>query len=163
MADPNAWGEASVERLTQLWNEEGYSAAQCARALNVELGTNFSRNAVIGKATRIGLAKRGPSMNERRTMPRLQAPRLPSVPRVVRAVVEEPMEAIGGLTTLSAGAQVNACRWPMGDMIPGEGYSLCGRQQMIKSPYCEGHARVAYTKPKPRDGGQRDKTGRSRY
>jgi hypothetical protein len=47
---PSSWTNERIERLKQLW-AEGYSASQIA----TDLGGNITRNAVIGKACRIGL------------------------------------------------------------------------------------------------------------
>jgi GcrA cell cycle regulator len=48
-----AWTEERIALLTQYW-QEGRSASQIAEAL----GENLTRNAVIGKAHRLGLAQR---------------------------------------------------------------------------------------------------------
>lgn len=47
------WSEANVATLRRLW-EDGMSAAEIARTL----GGGVSRNAVIGKVTRLGLTRR---------------------------------------------------------------------------------------------------------
>src|SRR3954453_18214202 len=46
------WTEERIELLTKLWSE-GLSASQIA----AELGGDVSRNAVLGKAHRLGLAQ----------------------------------------------------------------------------------------------------------
>ena len=48
-----SWTDERVELLRKLWNE-GLSASQVA----AELGTGVTRNAVIGKIHRLGLAER---------------------------------------------------------------------------------------------------------
>ncbi len=63
------WTDDRVEQLKNLWTE-GLSASQIARALG-----GVTRNAVIGKVHRLGLAGRAsPSRSER--------PRLPMAPKV---------------------------------------------------------------------------------
>ncbi len=63
------WSDDRVEQLKNLWTE-GLSASQIARALG-----GVTRNAVIGKVHRLGLAGRAsPSRTER--------PRLPMAPKV---------------------------------------------------------------------------------
>src|SRR5664279_3090201 len=63
------WSDDRVEQLKNLWTE-GLSASQIARALG-----GVTRNAVIGKVHRLGLAGRAsPSRSER--------PRLPMAPKV---------------------------------------------------------------------------------
>src|SRR5690348_13278389 len=66
---PMGWTDERVEQLKNLWTE-GLSASQIARALG-----GVTRNAVIGKVHRLGLAGRA-------TPARSDRPRLPSVPRV---------------------------------------------------------------------------------
>src|SRR3954464_10966357 len=64
------WTDERVDHLKSLWTE-GLSASQIARAL----GEGITRNAVIGKVHRLGLAGRAaPS--------RLDRPRVPSAPRM---------------------------------------------------------------------------------
>ena len=48
-----AWTDERVEKLRELW-DKGLSASQIAK----ELGEGVTRNAVIGKAHRMGLASR---------------------------------------------------------------------------------------------------------
>src|ERR1700759_1712937 len=77
------WSEDRVEQLKTLWTE-GLSASQIARALG-----GVTRNAVIGKVHRLGLAGRAsPSRAER---PRVSMPKAPSLRTHVPAapVVEE--------------------------------------------------------------------------
>lgn len=59
--NPNAsrWPDEANEMLVSLWTE-GLSCSQIADQINGRCGTGFSRNAVIGRAQRIGLgAKAG--------------------------------------------------------------------------------------------------------
>ena len=71
------WSDDRVEQLKTLWTE-GLSASQIARALG-----GVTRNAVIGKVHRLGLAGRaGPARAER--------PRSMSSRSVVRIAVPEP-------------------------------------------------------------------------
>ena len=77
------WSDDRVEQLKTLWTE-GLSASQIARALG-----GVTRNAVIGKVHRLGLAGRAsPSRAER---PRVSMPKSPSLRTHVPAVpvVEE--------------------------------------------------------------------------
>ncbi len=47
------WTDAAITKLQQLANE-GYSASQIATLVNKELGTEFTRNAIVGKLHRLG-------------------------------------------------------------------------------------------------------------
>src|SRR5581483_179179 len=63
-----SWTDERVEQLKSLWTE-GLSASQIARALG-----GVTRNAVIGKVHRLGLAGRA-------TPTRSDRPRVPSAPK----------------------------------------------------------------------------------
>src|ERR1700689_3208048 len=63
-----SWTDERVEQLKSLWTE-GLSASQIARTLG-----GVTRNAVIGKVHRLGLAGRAPR-------PRAERPRLPMAPK----------------------------------------------------------------------------------
>src|SRR6516165_8514968 len=77
------WSEDRVEQLKTLWTE-GLSASQIARALG-----GVTRNAVIGKVHRLGLAGRAsPSRSERPRLP--MAPKAPSVRNHLPAAADTP-------------------------------------------------------------------------
>ena len=132
------WTPARVEQLTQLW-KDGRSASECARALG-----ETSRNAVIGKVHRLGLAGRPePSRPSRRAQarPSVERPRparwhAPS-PRVFAPPVQEEA-GLATIQTLSHGG----CHWPIGEP-DAPGFTLCGRHR-CRGAYCEDHASRAY-------------------
>src|ERR1041385_8441596 len=102
------WTDDRVEQLKTLWTE-GLSASQIARVLG-----GVTRNAVIGKVHRLGLAGRA-------VPARVDRPRLPQAPRLsVRShVVEPPMVAEDPLV-LEDGSHATVltindrmCRWPI--------------------------------------------------
>ena len=132
------WTDERVEQLKQLWTE-GLSASQIARVLG-----GLTRNAVIGKVHRLGLAGRASPSREIR-------PRLPAVPRMPKRLaalsepgVEEPELALqdGTFATVLT-VDDRMCRWPIGEPDKNE-FHFCGRQPKSGSPYCEAHARKAH-------------------
>jgi len=135
------WTDERVEQLKALWTG-GLSASQIARALG-----GVTRNAVIGKVHRLGLAGRaGPARAER--------PRSMSTRSVVRVAAPEPeiieedpvvLEDGNFATVLTINDRM--CRWPIGDPAENE-FHFCGRKPKLGSPYCEAHARKAY-QPQP--------------
>ena len=140
------WTIDRVDQLKCLWTE-GLSASQIARTL----GEGITRNAVIGKVHRLGLAGRAaPS--------RIDRPRLPSVPRIhLRTrepeqpiVEEEPVQLDDGSYVGVLTINDRMCRWPIGDPSAEE-FHFCGRRPKSGSPYCEGHARKAYQPHQVRD------------
>src|SRR6266545_4917314 len=57
LAMPVGWTRETTEQLVALW-QTGASGSLIAAAINRDHGTAFSRNAVIGKVHRLGLAGR---------------------------------------------------------------------------------------------------------
>jgi len=76
------WTEDLIELLTFLWNENKHSAKWIAW----QLGPQFTRNSVIGKANRLGLERKGYRNKIYYGWKHTQKPRQPKVE-------EEPMEA----------------------------------------------------------------------
>ena len=143
------WTDERIEQLKSLWTE-GLSASQIARALG-----GVTRNAVIGKVHRLGLAGRAsPARSERL--------RLPTAPRIsLRShhapqppiVEEDPVILEDGSFATVLTINDRMCRWPIGDPSEHE-FHFCGRKPKNGSPYCEAHARKAYQPQQLR----RDKT-----
>jgi GcrA cell cycle regulator len=154
------WTEAAIETLKQL-ALEGKSASSIAAAIGAP-----SRNAVIGKANRIGIKLNGNVHYSAPRAPRpvTERPRRPAIARtdsvlwkraVVPAIPRERKPA-----WLFAEAQVGemlkvgleeiregACRWPLGDPTC-EDFAYCGLQTAKGRSYCAGHCRMAYRPPK---------------
>ncbi len=131
------WTDERVEQLKALWTE-GLSASQIARALG-----GVTRNAVIGKVHRLGLAGRaGPARAERprsmssRSVVRIAAPE----PEIIE---EDPVVLEDGKFATVLTINDRMCRWPIGDPAENE-FHFCGRNPKAGSPYCEAHARKAY-------------------
>ncbi len=132
------WTDERVEQLKNLWTE-GLSASQIARALG-----GVTRNAVIGKVHRLGLAGRA-------TPARSDRPRLPSAPKLATrtymppppVVEEDPITLADGNHATVLTINDRMCRWPIGDPSENE-FHFCGRNPKSGSPYCEAHARKAY-------------------
>jgi GcrA cell cycle regulator len=140
------WTDERVDQLKSLWTE-GLSASQIARVLG-----GVTRNAVIGKVHRLGLAGRAAPT-------RIDRPRLPSAPRLHHLRIREPELPVveEEPITLEDGSFVGVltindrmCRWPIGDPS-GDEFHFCGHNPKSGSPYCEAHARKAYQPPQARD------------
>lgn len=129
------------EKLQTLWSE-GISCSRIAKAL----GHGLTRNAVISKVHRLGLAGRSTVSSMRKASePRVQPkPRLVVVKAPVVPVVEEEPITLGDgshITILTVTDRM--CRWPIGDPAATE-FHFCGRSPKSGSPYCEAHALRAY-------------------
>ena len=160
------WTEERVELLKKLW-ADGLSASQIAGRLG-----GITRNAVIGKVHRLGLAGRA-------TTSRMRSPRLrrhightPMRPapaarvqfrthgntalKPVYAPVEQRMPALALVPApieelnIPPVLRVNLldlkecmCRWPIGDP-QSDDFHFCGRHKASGGSYCEHHARIAF-------------------
>ncbi len=151
-----AWTDDRVDRLRELWGK-GLSASQIA----AQLGDGITRNAVIGKAHRLGLEGRpspirggGSGIRVRR---RIRKPVLPSHPQTVteserpnrtRLADQTPSEPPLEIPTASGRKDGPAgkgprCLWPIGD--PGDAnFRFCNRPAKPGRPYCAEHCAVAY-------------------
>lgn len=142
------WTEERVSLLRKLWTE-GLSASQIAKQLG-----GVTRNAVIGKVHRLGLAGRAtPSRPAKRPVraarprpisgpsaPRLRAP--PSLP-TVNIPHLDPVVLESGKTATVLTLNDRMCKFPIGDPTEAD-FAFCGRDACGTGPYCQDHARLAY-------------------
>jgi GcrA cell cycle regulator len=139
------WTDARIETLTALWRS-GLSASQIAKALG-----GVTRNAVIGKVHRLGLAGRATPQSPRQIRT-ARARARPARPRQLsqkplrgtvdpaRAPEPEVIDSVGAFDL--AELATHACRWPIGDPR-ASGFGFCGGP-VNAGPYCEAHRRRAY-------------------
>lgn len=140
------WTEERVMLLRKLW-AEGLSASQIAKQLG-----GVTRNAVIGKVHRLGLAGRAtPSRPAKRPVrparPRVigpTAPRLRPASTMPHVIIPdlEPLRDETGHTATVLTLNESMCKYPIGDPTDS-GFAFCGRAS-ASGPYCADHARLAY-------------------
>jgi GcrA cell cycle regulator len=146
----------TTERIQQL--KLHFEAGLTCREIAAELGV--SRNAVIGKISRLALVRDNGGDSRRvvradasqsgargaRPVPKLRR-------RILRAVLSEPSSSVVPLieetpsTTESSCSLFELtkerCRWPIS--TPGaEDFCFCGSTPVEGLPYCAGHSRLAY-------------------
>lgn len=137
-----SWTPERVESLRKLW-DEGLSASQVARILG-----GVTRNGVIGKIHRLGLAGRAVPHRERATPTRARPyrPFVETAQAMPAAPIKEPEPALdenGARITIET-VRALQCRWPHGDpQLPT--FHLCGGATLSGSVYCLPHARKAYS------------------
>jgi GcrA cell cycle regulator len=148
-------GTWTTELIALLKNriEAGFSRAQIAR----EIG--MSRNAVIGKANRLGLSGvKRPTRHLDPSGAKIARPRKISQHRILRVLranlqltfTEVPGDCTNRCSLLEL--QEWHCRWPISD--PGaEGFGFCGKDSVKGLSYCAAHARMAY-RPSTREQAQ---------
>jgi GcrA cell cycle regulator len=164
----SGWNDEREELLKKL-HGEGLSASQIAARITVT-GFECSRNAVIGKANRLGLTggdkprrssrsprkrkpKSGNSLNMvfggqmRRKSAKLFLEAEPFTPGPELVVPEKERRGIDGLTA-------DQCRWPIGDPQMAD-FHFCNSERIPGLPYCEHHCRRAYQPPTSKGGIER--------
>jgi GcrA cell cycle regulator len=133
----------------------GMSYGQAADAINARFGTEFTRNAAIGRARRLALktiSARKVLLKPRRPVRPPESPPKPT-PIVVRpeaspAPAPAPAPAkpvklrcVGIKPRLLAFADLEPgdCRYPYGGEEEGEAYAFCGHPRIPHSSYCRPH------------------------
>ena len=129
-----AWTEERVEKLKELW-DKGLSASQIAK----ELAEGVTRNAVIGKAHRMGLASRPSPVKAKKAA---TAEKKPAPKPAVRK-----RKASDKVTLLDLTERM--CKWPIGHPNE-EGFHFCGKRSAPSFPYCAEHCAEAYQTPQPK-------------
>jgi GcrA cell cycle regulator len=158
-----AWNDERVDALKKLW-ADGLSASQIAGRLG-----GVTRNAVIGKVHRLGLAGRATTSRMKSHRPRVRTAQAskrlmrtrptsmgnsplrnlylgdtePYVPPAEELVI--PVNERKYIQTLTE----SCCRWPIGDPQQPE-FHFCGKTKIPGLPYCEIHARRAFQPPQAR-------------
>lgn len=121
----NVWTDERLEELKKLW-AKGLSISQIGEALGV------SRNAIAGKAHRMGLPKRPSPISK----PKAEKPK-------VEPVVEE-QDLPLRLELRQLVWSRSKCCWPTGDPKKN-GFVFCGDTVVPGKPYCLPHCKEAYT------------------
>lgn len=161
MPEPK-WTPELDTYITEKYLRTKMSFGDIARELNRDMRTNFTRNAVIGRVTRLKLTRRNPSnpvqpslascvssiaevktarpprnQHQRSISPTRLSPRLPPAPP---PPPEEPTEPApeGGVDLLELNDA--CCRWPLGPMHARPPYRFCGGAVVAGKSYCKEHA-----------------------
>lgn len=145
------WTDEQIEELKHLW-EKGLTTGEIGKALGV------SKNAVVGKAHRLGLNSRPSPIrrgDDEATAPAAtgnnapapeQKDAAPAEPKkTAKAAVKKTAEKkkLFTVNDLTAGS----CRWPIGDPKDGD-FHFCGKEALPDKPYCAEHAAIAYVSAK---------------
>lgn len=127
------WNDEKIGKLKKLW-QEGLTTGEIGKRLGV------SKNAVVGKAHRLGLKGRPSPIKRQEAVPGAPAAAAPA------AAKKQPVK-IFTLTDLTH----NTCRWPIGDP-KHEDFHFCGKPIYPAKPYCLEHCAQAYVgSNKPRN------------
>lgn len=156
------WNEPKIDRLKKLWGE-GQSAAQIA----ADLGGGITRNAVIGKVSRLGLQRTGigggrQSQDARSQAAKIQRRNNAAPPKPIEGkpfrvseqgrIYAEPEQVplppepvVRGEPLMATLLELSpsGCKWPIGGPTPVQRF--CGLRQDGEHPYCAEHAKAAYS------------------
>tara|TARA_B100001250_G_C19683060_1_gene736756 strand:+ start:417 stop:890 length:474 start_codon:yes stop_codon:yes gene_type:complete len=142
-----SWNESNVARLKELW-DQGLPTAQIGKLLG------FTKNAVVGKAHRIGLERRPSPIRRTAVKPDRKKARSPIVPKLNFEVAKEETKETPIVQQTFQPVVKNlfknnikrGCEWPEGH--PDEpDFKFCGQERFEDKPYCLNHCAVAYVIP----------------
>lgn len=144
MNNVNVWTSTMNAYFTKLHRDRRQlSFATIAHEMGLKFGVELTRNAVIGKARRLGLP-----MRKKPTSPRLVFKSYPRKPRAVVAVEAPiiPVEAAlpevlppEGLTIYQLNS--HTCKWPLGYAHARPPFFYCGEKSLTGRPYCLAHTK----------------------
>ena len=147
-----SWTHERIEHLKKLW-EAGHTASSIA----TELG-GITRNAVIGKAHRLGLSGRMKSKSKVSSVSIVRRKKMPANrnSKIIELTtsVSEPMNPIS-----FAGIKDGLCRWPLGEPEDLD-FKFCGRSSNDGVIYCDEHHSLAY---QPLSQTRQKRTNRKRF
>ena len=141
------WDDNNVSKLKELW-DQGLPTAQIGKLLG------FTKNAVVGKAHRIGLERRPSPIRRTAVKPDRKKARSPIMPKLnfevkKDEVKENPVHQqtfqplVKNLFTKSV---KRGCEWPEGHPDESD-FKFCGKERFEDKPYCIDHCAVAYVIP----------------
>lgn len=126
------WNDERVNLLKSMWGA-GKTAAEIAQ----QLGGGITRNAVIGKAHRLGLSGRISPISTKKIE------KSHHIPAAAQALLSEPVVEKSATAISMLELTESTCRWPLGDPKKA-GFHFCGARPVPGLPYCGHHATAAY-------------------
>ena len=117
------WTDEQIEELKSLWGE-GLTTGDIGKRLGV------SKNAVVGKAHRLGLQGR-PSPIRR------------GQEQEIEVADPKPRKRQSKKTHPTVDLSAHTCRWPIGDPRDPD-FHFCGKPCVPGKPYCAEHVCIAY-------------------
>ena len=140
------WDNDNVSRLKELW-DQGLPTAQIGKLLG------FTKNAVVGKAHRIGLERRPSPIRRSAVKPDRKKARSPVMPKLAFETSSEEKIYTSKIATLTPSIKniftansKRGCEWPEGHPDEPE-FHFCNKERFDDKPYCLDHCSVAYVIP----------------
>lgn len=147
-----SWTPELIKELKKLW-KKGLTTGEIGRVIGM------SKNAVVGKAHRLGLESRPSPIKREEMVKKEKAARAlkkvaKPVAKPTRPVVQsEPEVAVKSAKKVKPGKnkgvklvdlKPTSCRWPEGDPKESD-FHFCGKEAVPGKSYCEEHCAVAYS------------------
>ena len=141
------WDENNVTKLRELW-DQGLPTAQIGKLLG------FTKNAVVGKAHRIGLERRPSPIRRTAVKPDRKKARSPVMPKLnfekAADTQNEQTSFQPAVKNLFGNNVKRGCEWPMGHPDESD-FHFCNKTRFEDKPYCLDHCAVAYIIPEKED------------
>jgi GcrA cell cycle regulator len=146
------WNDEKIAKLKKLWSE-GLTTGEIGKRLGV------SKNAVVGKAHRLGLKGRPSPIKRQDTSAAATAATGGAAPAATSGSTTTAAAPSSSSSSKKEAVKIftltdlnhNTCRWPIGDP-KHEDFRFCGRQVYPGKPYCLDHCAQAYVgSNKPRN------------
>jgi GcrA cell cycle regulator len=155
-----SWNDDNVARLRDLW-DQGLPTAQIGKLLG------FTKNAVVGKAHRIGLERRPSPIRRTAVKPDRKKARSPIVPKLNFESSKEEIKEIPrfqenfqpAVKNLVTNNNKRGCEWPEGHPDESD-FKFCDKVRFEDKPYCLDHCAVAYVIPEKEESERQQNTQR---
>tara|TARA_Y100001970_G_scaffold279301_1_gene386373 strand:+ start:82 stop:555 length:474 start_codon:yes stop_codon:yes gene_type:complete len=141
------WDDNNVARLKDLW-DQGLPTAQIGKLLG------FTKNAVVGKAHRIGLERRPSPIRRTAVKPDRKKARSPIIPKLnfeqnkdeEKETPKKQQSFQPAVKNLFVSNKKRGCEWPDGHPDESD-FKFCGKDRFEDKPYCLDHCAKAYVIP----------------
>ncbi|MDC0226512.1 GcrA family cell cycle regulator [Alphaproteobacteria bacterium] len=158
-----SWNDENVGRLKELW-DQGLPTAQIGKLLG------FTKNAVVGKAHRIGLERRPSPIRRTAVKPDRKKARSPVMPKL-NFEKSKPQETNyipqqrtfqPSVKNIFTANTKRGCEWPLGHPDEPE-FHFCNKERFEEKPYCLDHCATAYVIPEKEETKPMARSGTIRY
>ena len=141
------WNDENVGKLKELW-DQGLPTAQIGKLLG------FTKNAVVGKAHRIGLERRPSPIRRTAVKPDRKKARSPVMPKLKFEKDETESQELNNsknffqpkIKNVLDSKSKRGCEWPEGHPDESE-FHFCNKEVFEDKPYCIDHCLIAYVIP----------------
>jgi GcrA cell cycle regulator len=157
------WNDDNVARLKELW-DQGLPTAQIGKLLD------FTKNAVVGKAHRIGLERRPSPIRRTAAKPDRKKARSPIMPILNfesqnTETIQTPSVSQNfqpSVKNIFSSVTKRGCEWPEGHPEELE-FHFCNKERFEDKPYCINHCTIAYIIPEKDESKQVPRSNNIRY